>query len=78
MGRYLDDTATARVAKLKAMADGEGLTCAQLALAWLLHREGVASVIVGATRAGQLDENAKAVDVPLTSEQVALLDQMFS
>ncbi|MBP8858313.1 MAG: aldo/keto reductase, partial [Anaerolineaceae bacterium] len=44
------------VRKLTTLADGMGVTTAQLALAWILHRKEVSSVITGATRVEQLDE----------------------
>jgi len=51
------------VRKLTALAEGMGFTTAQLALAWILHRKEVSSVITGATRVEQLDENLGAAEV---------------
>jgi len=49
-----------RVTQLTALATELGMTTAQLAIAWLLRRKEVSSVITGATRPEQLDENLVA------------------
>lgn len=46
-------------------------TVSQVAIAWLLHRPTVASVVIGARTAKQLEENMKAVNVHLTQEEVS-------
>ncbi|HPC05320.1 MAG TPA: aldo/keto reductase [Anaerolineaceae bacterium] len=51
-----------KVRKLTVLAEGMGVTTAQLALAWILHRKEVSSVITGATRVEQLDENLGAAE----------------
>ncbi len=48
-------------------ADKQGVTPAQVALAWLLHQPQVASVLVGASSAAQLDDNLAAADVSLSA-----------
>jgi aryl-alcohol dehydrogenase-like predicted oxidoreductase len=59
---------------LRPLAAELGLSLAQLGLAWCLRSPGVASVIVGATRAEQLEENAKASGIELPAEIVARID----
>ena len=59
---------------LRPMADQKGVSVAQLALAWLLHQPGVTSVILGAKRLDQLNDNVGAVDVTFTAEELAALD----
>ena len=54
-----------RVQRLRPIADGLGITMAQLALAWILHEPNVASAIVGASRPEQLRDNAAASGVDL-------------
>jgi aryl-alcohol dehydrogenase-like predicted oxidoreductase len=49
---------------------------ASIALAWVQSRPGVASTIVGARRMDQLEQNLAALDVRLTLDQVARLDQL--
>ena len=77
MGAYLDPDALARVDRLEPIAAELGLSMAQLALAWCLRRPGVASVIVGATRVPQLEENAKASGIRLPAEIEARIDAIF-
>jgi aryl-alcohol dehydrogenase-like predicted oxidoreductase len=57
-----------------AVADAHGTSMAQVALAWLLARPGVSSVILGARSLEQLRENLAAVDVHLSDEEIARLD----
>ncbi|HOY07859.1 MAG TPA: aldo/keto reductase [Saprospiraceae bacterium] len=59
---------------LEPMAQQKGATVAQLALAWLLHQPVVTSVIIGANKPEQLDDNLKAVSVTFTAEELAQLD----
>jgi voltage-dependent potassium channel beta subunit len=71
---WLRDTLDERVATvrcLKPVADDLGCSLAQLALAWCLKNPNVSTVITGATRAQQVHENMKALEVvPLLSEDV--------
>lgn len=61
----------AKVEQLKLVADELGISVAQLALAWCLKNPNVSTVITGASRASQVDENMKALDVvPLLREDV--------
>lgn len=61
----------AAVRKLTALAIELELTTAQLAIGWILRRKEVSSVITGATRLEQLDENLSAADaVPLLTDEV--------
>ncbi|MFP7695884.1 aldo/keto reductase [Trueperella sp. LYQ143] len=50
---------------------------AQVAIAWLTHRQPVCSVIAGATRPEQLIANARAVDLVLSEAELASLDEIF-
>src|SRR5471032_738876 len=54
------------------MSEAKGVTVAQIALAWLLHQKVVTSVIVGAKRVGQLDDNIAATQVKLNGDELAL------
>lgn len=51
-----------------------GVTPAQVALAWVQNRPGVASTIIGARRLDQLEDNLAALDVELTADQRQRLD----
>ena len=57
-----------------AIADESRATPAQVALAWVVGRQGVASTLIGATRAAQMVENVAALKVVLTPEQQERLD----
>ena len=59
---------------LHLMAKDKGMTVAQLALAWLLHRPAVTSVVIGANKPEQLADNLRAVEVQFTSEELSRLD----
>jgi len=61
---------------MRAMAERRGATVAQIALAWLLYRPVVSTVIIGAKRADQLADNLAAVDIELTAEELAELDAL--
>lgn len=61
---------------MRPIAEAHGATVAQVALAWLLHQPVVTTVIVGAKRIEQLDDNLKAVDVKLTADDLAALDKV--
>lgn len=78
MEAFLTDAVLARVEQLRPIAGDLGLTMAQLALAWCLRQEAVASVIVGATRPAQLAETAKASGVKLPPDAVAEIDRLFA
>jgi len=75
---WLRDDVLERVRALKDVADDLGITRAQLALAWLLHREGVSSVITGATKVAHVQDNLGALDVDLTPELLARIDEIVA
>jgi aryl-alcohol dehydrogenase-like predicted oxidoreductase len=56
------------------LAATRGVPPAQIALAWLLHKPGVAAPIVGASKPGHLDDAVAAVELELTPEEVAGLE----
>lgn len=61
---------------LRPMAEARGVSVAQIAIAWLLHQPVVTSVIIGAKRLDQLDDNIAAVDVRLTADELAAIDRV--
>ena len=61
---------------MRPIAETHDASVAQLALAWLLHKEAVTSVIIGARRMDQLEDNFGSVDLTLTDEEVAQLDEV--
>ncbi len=68
-----------KVAELKPVADELGCTQAQLALAWCLKNPNVSTVITGASRAEQVHENMKALDVvpQLTAEVMQRIEEIL-
>jgi len=63
--------------RLAAIAEETHATRAQVALAWLLSKRGVAAPIIGASREDQLDELLRAVELTLTPEQIAELETPY-
>ena len=61
---------------LRPMAERRGVSVAQIALAWLLHQRAVTSVIVGAKRVDQLEDNIAAASVELTAEELDAIDRV--
>jgi voltage-dependent potassium channel beta subunit len=61
--RLTDPAKLAQVRRLAPIAQALGCTLAQLALAWCLRNPHVSTVITGASRVGQVQENMKALDV---------------
>lgn len=57
------------------IAANHNVSVAQIALAWLLHRETVTSVIIGAKRMEQLEDNLASPSVKLTEEELRKLDE---
>ena len=61
---------------MRPMAEGRRVSVAQIALAWLLHQKVVSSVIIGAKRLDQLDDNIAATAVALTAAELDALGQV--
>ncbi|WP_322012075.1 aldo/keto reductase [Paraburkholderia sp. J12] len=61
---------------MRSIAEKKGVSVAQIALAWLLHQRVVSSVIIGAKRVDQLDDNVAATRVKLSEEELAVLDDV--
>ena len=61
---------------VRAVADGRGVSMAQVALAWLVARPSVTSVILGARTLEQLDDNLGAADLDLDDAELARLDEV--
>lgn len=64
-----------KIQKLNAMAQERGQKLSQMAVAWILRKPTVASVLLGASSAGQLKENLKALDnLEFSSEELKLIE----
>jgi aryl-alcohol dehydrogenase-like predicted oxidoreductase len=77
MGRFRDDSVLEAVQRLRPLADDLGLSMAQLALAWVLQEENVASAITGASRPDQIDDNVAASGVALDEGVLAAIDEIL-
>nr|MBC7613434.1 aldo/keto reductase [Pseudopedobacter sp.] len=61
---------------MRPIAESKGVSVAQIALAWLLHQKVVSSVIIGAKKVSQLEDNLKAVDVRFTEAELFNLNEV--
>jgi aryl-alcohol dehydrogenase-like predicted oxidoreductase len=59
---------------MRAIASAHTASVAQIAIAWLLARGVVTSVLIGATKTHQLEDNLAAADVTLSPTEIAELD----
>ena len=75
MDSYRDDEVLERVQRLAPIAEGLGVTMAQLALAWVLRKDNVAAAIVGASRPEQVEENAGASGISLDDATLQAIDE---
>ncbi|HEY1944578.1 MAG TPA: aldo/keto reductase [Roseiarcus sp.] len=64
------------VDELVAVGEAHGVSAARIALAWLLERPGVSSIIIGGRNEAQFKDNLAAVSVKLTAEERARLDKV--
>ncbi len=73
---YLHDTTYGVIDELQRIAGQLDTTVARVALAWGQARPGVSSTIIGARTLAQLNDNVQALEVELSAEQTARLDQL--
>ncbi|KAA3604276.1 MAG: aldo/keto reductase [Planctomycetota bacterium] len=83
IGRFLaddlhEDRAFDLIEGLESLAESEGHSMVELALAWCLRQKALSSVIVGATDPSQLANNVRAVQLPWQSAWDARLEQSWS
>jgi aryl-alcohol dehydrogenase-like predicted oxidoreductase len=64
------------IEQLQPMAKVKGTTIAGLALAWLLHQPVVTTVIIGANKMDQLEDNLKSVDLRFTADDLEQLNKV--
>lgn len=75
--RFFTDENFSKVEQLRAIAERNNCSLAQLALAWILRQPNVSSAIIGASRPEQVEENVKALDVVLTAEDLASIEAIL-
>jgi len=67
-----------KIRQLNVMAEARGQTLAQMALAWTLRDPRMTSLVIGASRVAQLEDNVAALDAPqLTSEELTQIDEIL-
>ncbi|PQV64943.1 hypothetical protein B1R32_103210 [Abditibacterium utsteinense] len=74
----LDAAQLERVQNLKPLAAKLGLSMAQLALAWCLRKENVSSVIIGASRPSQVEDNVVASGAQVSAQDFAEMDAILA
>jgi aryl-alcohol dehydrogenase-like predicted oxidoreductase len=74
IGAFMQDPVLEAVARLRPIAEEAGLSLPEMALAWVLRRDEVASAIVGASRPEQVHANATASGVELSAETLDSID----
>ena len=74
---YMTEANLAIVERLGAFAAASGHTMLELAFSWLLSHSAVASVIAGATRPEQIEQNVRAAGWKLTSTEIAEIDRLI-
>jgi voltage-dependent potassium channel beta subunit len=70
----MSDEVLTKVQRLRPIAERNGLSMSQLALAWCLRQPMVSSVIIGARKVSQIEENVKASGVQLSPEDLREID----
>jgi aryl-alcohol dehydrogenase-like predicted oxidoreductase len=73
---YDEDKLHDTVDVLVEVADGHGVSAAQVALAWLLRRPTVSSVVIGARTEEQLADNLRAAELTLSDKEVGRLEEV--
>ena len=74
-GRWLTEQNYQTLQKLEAIVEGSGHTMLELAFSWLAQQPQVSSVIAGATRPEQVEQNVNAVNWKLSPEELAAVDE---
>jgi 1-deoxyxylulose-5-phosphate synthase len=75
MDRFSSEQVLEAVQRLEPIADGLGITMAQLAVAWVLREPNVAAAIIGASRPQQVEDNASASGIELDDATLTAIDE---
>jgi aryl-alcohol dehydrogenase-like predicted oxidoreductase len=76
-GEEISEADAGVVGRLETVANQQGLPPVQLALAWLLHKPGVVAPILGASKPSHIDDAVAALDIRLTKETIAALEEPY-
>lgn len=63
--------------RVQSLAAERGVSPAQIALAWMLHKPGISAPIIGASKMYQLEEAVAALDIQLSSEEMTSLEEAY-
>lgn len=74
---YKQDADFEIVARVVEMAKQKEVSPAQIALAWLLHKPGVVSPIIGATKINHLEEAVAALDIEMSTDDIGSLEELY-
>ena len=75
---YLTEESLDKVERISKIALENNVTTAQLALAWILHHKEITSVIIGASRPEQIEENVKAIGVTLDETTMEAIEEALT
>lgn len=79
IGNQLDEKMVAKLNKLNDIAAGRGQKLSQMALSWVLHNKAVATVLIGASRAEQIVENAACIEnLDFTEEEISAIEAILA
>src|SRR5437764_8709704 len=77
MQDLINDKVLTAVQNLQTLAQQNGYTLSQMALAWVLRKQIVSAAIIGASRPQQVEENAKASEITLTEDVLHQIDEIL-
>ncbi len=74
---YFQESDFAVAERCRELAQKRGISSAQMALAWMLHKPGVTAPIIGASKMYQLEEAVAALDIKLADEEMQYLEALY-
>jgi 1-deoxyxylulose-5-phosphate synthase len=74
---YVADSDVTIADRVAELAKRRGVTAAQIALAWVLHKPGITAPIVGASKLEQLDQSIAALDIRLEESELKFLEEPY-
>jgi aryl-alcohol dehydrogenase-like predicted oxidoreductase len=77
MHDLMNEKTLTAVQQLRSVAEQNGYTLAQLALAWVLRKPIISAAIIGASRPQQVEENAKASEMTLSDDVLQRIDEIL-
>ncbi len=79
IGSQLNEAMVTRLNRLNDLARERGQSLSQMALAWVLHNEAVATVLIGASRPAQIRENAACIEnLAFSEEEIAKIEEILA